>query len=140
MDTAQTPDGPKNPSDELLQKAIEELAAFPPSPAAVWVAKVSAAPTDVIVGAILHWVGQTGLGSGPDPQASRREAAQAILQARLSGQMEDATTRLRETIDAYQRVSSRQTTWMLGLTWLIAVLTVVMLAAAVVQIVTAARA
>ena len=126
------PDGPKNPAEEL-QKAVAELADFPQRPEAAWVSKVSAAPTEVIVGAILHWAGQTGVIGGPDPQASRREAAQAILQARLSAQMQDATTRLRETIDAYQRVSGTQTAWLLRLTWLIAVLAAAALVAAFIQ-------
>jgi hypothetical protein len=56
--------------------------------------------------------------------ASRRQAAHAILQARLSAQSTKAAEDLRGTIDTYQRESSRQTNWLLRLTWAIAILTV----------------
>jgi hypothetical protein len=54
--------------------------------------------------------------------------------------MAGATTRLHASLDAYQRESGMQTTWMVRLTWVITVLTAIMLLAVVVQIVMAARA
>jgi hypothetical protein len=109
-----------------LQATIEALSAFPYRPAAEWVAKVQGSPTEVIAGAILTWEYRSGssIGSG-DLLAPRREAAQAILQARLAEQALNATTQLRNTIDSYQRRSERQTTAIVWLTWVIAVLTAV---------------
>jgi hypothetical protein len=125
---------------EALQQSIDELANFPPKPAAAWIAKVEAAPSDVIIGAILLWVGHGSMSAGvPDTLAPRREAAQALLQARLSSQIADAATRLHTTIDSYQQESSRQTNSMLLLTKVIAWLTAIMLVAVVVQIVMALR-
>jgi hypothetical protein len=125
---------------EELQKSIIQLAEFPPTPEADWVAKINASPTEVIVGAILQWVGRVGVTMGPDPLSSRREAAQALLHARLSTQISDAATRLHATIGTYQQQSTRQTESMLRLTWVIAVLTGIMLFAVVVQIVLVLRA
>jgi hypothetical protein len=103
-----------------LQSAITELVNFPYQPdTAAWVTKVSIAPTEVIAGAIAMWVpgdGSAGVYVGTDTVAPRREAAIAILQARFADQ------------------SARQTKWILRLTWAIAVLTLVMLGAVVVQI------
>ena len=71
---------------------------------------------------------------GPDQKAPRREAAQAILQARLSGRMTTVMTNLHRAIDSYQNESSEQTRRMVRLTGVITWLTVVMIVAAVVQI------
>jgi hypothetical protein len=60
-----------------------------------------------------------------DPTARLREAAQAILQARLSEQALNSTAQLRKTIDDYQKESGRQTKMLLWLTWVIAALTAV---------------
>jgi hypothetical protein len=69
--------------------------------------------------------------TGGDPNAARRTAAQAILQTRLTQQSLSATDALRSTIDDYQRESSRQTRWLIRLTWTIAALTAGLLALAV---------
>lgn len=122
-----------------LQSAIIELAEFSPSPEAEWVAKVDAAPVPVVVGAISHWRRGSGVSGGSDPQASRREAALALLHARLSNQTVAATSALHTSISAYQEVSGRQAARMLGLTWAIAVLTFIMLAGLGVQICIALR-
>jgi hypothetical protein len=94
-----------------LQTAIAELAALDYKPdTAGWVSKVSSAPTAVVAGAIVLWVAGGGPSSlNGDPMAPRREAATAILQARFSAE------------------SARQTKWLLRLTWVIAILTAVML-------------
>ena len=103
-----------------LQAAIAELVAFDYKPnTAAWVAKVSGAPTEVIAGAIVMWgTGGNAMLGAPDPAAPRREAAMAILQARFATE------------------SGRQTRQLIWLTWVIAVLTAVMLAAVVAQLLT----
>jgi Tfp pilus tip-associated adhesin PilY1 len=115
------------PTDSV-QDAIKELATFPHQPQAPWVAKVTAAPTEVIAGAILYW-GPSGTGAyvaATDLNASLREAAMAILQQRF------AAEQAHFAIEA-----TRQSRRMLGLTWAIAVLTAVMLIAVGVQIILA---
>jgi hypothetical protein len=126
-------------SAEELQMSISELSEFRASPEAAWVAKVNAAPTEVVAGAILHWFGHTGVTLGPDPEASHREAAQALLQARFSKQVSDATVKLHTSIDAFQQETSDQTAWMLRLTWAIAVLTAIMAVGLAAQIWIAVR-
>jgi hypothetical protein len=84
---------------------------------AAWVTKVSGAPTEVIAGAIAMWVPRPvsqGPGEGVmyvganEYLAPRREAAMAILQARFA------------------KAAGRQTRWLIGLTWVIAALTLVL--------------
>ena len=76
--------GPPVSSD--LQRRIVELAEASTTPEADWIAKVDAAPVEVVAGAILHWRGHTGISVGPDPDSSRREAALAMLQGRFARQ------------------------------------------------------
>jgi hypothetical protein len=121
-----------NPTE--LQQSIVELVDFAPTPESEWVAKVDAAAVQVIAGAILHWRGGGGVTNVPDPLASRREAAQAILQARLSNQVTDAASKLHVTINSYQEKSSRQTAWVLLLTGAIVALTLMTLVGLIVQI------
>ena len=109
-----------------LQGEITALADFPDKPASDWVARVQSSPVEVIAGAILTWLPPQGITMvNGDPMAPRREAAQAILQARLSERAINSTAQLRITIDEYQRKSGRQTTAMLILTVVIALLTAV---------------
>jgi hypothetical protein len=110
-----------------LEADINELADFPAIPAAVWVAKFNAAPTEAIAGAILRWVaGSVMTAHGPDPNSSRREAAQAILRKRLTDQSISAIAALQKTIDTYQAESGRQITSMIRLTRRIVALTIVL--------------
>lgn len=111
-------------SAEDLQREINELVNVSPSPEADWIARFEAASVQAIAGTILHWRHGTGITMGPDPEASRREAAQAILQARLSELALNSAAQLRNTIDEYQRKSGRQTIVMLLLTVVIVGLTV----------------
>lgn len=109
-----------------LQAKITALAAFAIQPESAWVARVQSSTIEVIAGAMLIWVTRSGVSMvGGDPMAPRREAAQAILQARLSDRALESNAQLRDTMDDYQRKSGRQTTVMLWLTVAIAVLTVV---------------
>ena len=114
-------------SPEELQKAISELSegvvSPGPKPNPQWVERLMAAPNEAIIGAIAQWVGHTGVTQGPDPLASRRDAAQALLQARLSTQLSFELERLRNSIDEFARKSSRQTRWLIWLTVGIAILT-----------------
>ena len=107
---------------DALQHAINELIQldFRPPNTAAWVKAVEAAPVNVVAGAIVMWL-PPGLGismTSGDQNAPRREAAMAILQARF------ATDQAQ-----FARQSSRQTRWVIGLTWAIAALTAVMLVA-----------
>lgn len=118
-----------------LQAEIRALADFPVKPESDWVMRVQNSPTEVIAGAILTWVTISGISMVPgDPMAPRREAAQAILQARFSADLSAAVSRLQTTIDIYQTESATQTSTMVWLTRAIALLTVLMLVGLVVQI------
>jgi hypothetical protein len=120
-------------TEDDLQEQINALAAFAARPEAAWIQRVQRAPNVVIIGAILQWDlprvdGGSYTAMGADQMVARRQAAQAVLQARLSEQNVESTNALGATIDAYQRASTRQTRWMLGLTWVIAALTVAQIA------------
>jgi hypothetical protein len=107
-----------------LQAEITALAAFPIQPESAWVARVQSSTIEVIAGAMLIWVTRSGVTMvGGDPMAPRREAAQAILQARLADQAVNSTAQLRNTIDDYQQKSGRLTTVMLVFTIVITLLT-----------------
>lgn len=73
---------------------IKGLADFAPSSAAEWVERVKAEPADVVAGAIYSWQGGGGVSAGPDPKAARREAARAIIETRLTEQLEKSAARL----------------------------------------------
>lgn len=118
-----------------LQAAIDALATFPDKPAGDWVARVHTSPVEVVAGAILSWRPTGGInGMTGDPMEPRRAAAQAILQARFSGVLSTAVGTLQTTIATYQKESGKQTDKMVNLTWVIAVLTGLMLVGLAVQI------
>ena len=121
-------------SPEELQRAISELSegvvSAGPKPDAQWVECLMAAPNEVIIGAIAQWVGHTGVTQGPDPLASRRDAAQALLQARLSTELSFELERLRNSIDEFARKSGTQTRLLIVLAVVIAILTGATLVAA----------
>jgi len=114
-------------TDSTNDAAIDALANFPTSSPAAWVAKVQAAATPVIAGALIRWTSHMGVTGGPDGNAFKREAAQAVLQARLSDHSIAATNALRATIEPYQQESSKLSGQIKWLTWLIAVLAAVQL-------------
>lgn len=126
---------------EELQKAIDELAEFPTRPEAGWVEKFRKADMKALVGVILHWLGHGGVMGGPDPHASRREAAQALLQIRLLNNVESAASGvetsvedLHNTIGKYERASQQQAKSLARMTTVIVWLTAVMLLAVLAQI------
>ena len=91
-----------NASSADLQRSIDELAAFADRPAADWVEKVNAALTEVIAGAILRWAPTSMMtAAGPDPMLPRREAAQALLQARLSCDSMTASEKVRSAVHEF---------------------------------------
>lgn len=135
---ARRPGGVFTMNAEELQRSIVSLAnQIDKEPSqrgkeAALIATLQEAPTEVIAGVILYWSGYGGFIGGPDPHASRREAAQAILNARSLREMLAVTQQLHETTEAYRRESGRQT-------WVIALLTLMMLVAALAQILIALR-